>query len=421
MSAAAFPSLPIGELCRVQSGFAFKSTDWRGEGQPVIRIGNVRPGFLELADCVYVTDAVAAKAKDFRLRDGDIVISMTGYIGVVARVLGSSTPLLNQRVGRFRDFRRDKIDPDYLYLALRDETVRKKIELLGHGAAQPNISPSAIQSVEIPVPDLIIQRRIASIVGAYDSAIEVNRRRVAGLEAMARGLFEEWFVRFRFPGHESHSITDTPDGRLPDGWRYQHVDDAFDMTGGGTPSKAEPKYWEGGAVNWFTPSDLTGSKSLFMDASETRITDEGLRRSSAKLFPPDCVMMTSRATLGVIAINTTEATTNQGFITCFPNDLVPRTYLYYWLVQNVPVFIGHATGATFKEITKGVFKRLPFLTPEAAIVARFERLAKPLHDNVLALERSNRSLASARDLLLPRLISGELSVAVAERELEAAA
>jgi type I restriction enzyme S subunit len=201
----------------------------------------------------------------------------------------------------------------------------------------------------------------------------------------------------------------------------QPIGDVFEFLGGGTPSKTEPAYWDEGDVEWFTPSDLTGAKRTFMDRSSTRITEEGLRRSSAQLFPPFSVMMTSRATVGVIAINTAPATTNQGFITCLPNERVPLAFLLYWLRQNVPVFIAHATGATFKEITKGVFRRLPMAMPPADLVHRFEALCRPMLDQVLVHERSQERLAAARDLLLPRLISGELTVADAERTLETAA
>jgi type I restriction enzyme S subunit len=304
------------------------------------------------------------------------------------------------------------VDVRYLYYALHTA----EIEQFGY---QRHFK--LLKECTVPVPPFETQQRIAAILGAYDDLIEVNRRRVAVLEEMARGLFEEWFVRFRFPGYENVPIADTPDGPLPEGWELQPINDAFDLLGGGTPSKKVEEYWTDGTVDWYTPSDLTGSGSLFMDRSALRITEAGLAKSSAKMFPADSIMMTSRATLGVISICTGPASTNQGFITCLPNERLPRTYLYCWLQQNVPVFIAHATGATFKEITKGVFKKLKVCVPDQKVTEQFEQAARPMHDLVLAIERSNRSLAASRDLLLPRLISGQLSVDAAERQLEDAA
>ncbi|WP_441254309.1 restriction endonuclease subunit S [Bradyrhizobium sp. 613_E4_N2_2] len=276
-------------------------------------------------------------------------------------------------------------------------------------------------TLPVRLPPLPMQTRIASILGAYDDLIEVNRRRIALLKEMVRRLFEEWFVRFRFPGHEGCAMVKEANGRQPKGWTTQMIEDVFEIIGGGTPSKAEPRYWDGGTINWYTPSDLTGSDTTFMDASSLRITEEGLRRSSAQLFPAFSVMMTSRATIGVVSVNATEASTNQGFITCIPNERVPLCFLLHWVRANVPLFIAHAGGATFKEITKGTFRRLPITLPPKELVGRFESLTNPSAKMIHTLERTQRCLMASRDLLLPRLMSGELSVTTAERELEVVA
>jgi type I restriction enzyme S subunit len=309
-----------------------------------------------------------------------------------------------------------RFDPLFVYYRVR--LLRDELKQRAAGAATPILNKTAFSQVEVKMPPLHLQRRIASILGAHDDLIEVNRRRISLLEEMARRLFEEWFVRFLFPGHKE--IVQTPEGSLPEGWTLLKIGDAFEIVGGGTPSKTEPSYWEGGTINWYTPSDLTGSKTMFMDASTLQITPEGLRRSSAQLFPAYSVMMTSRATIGAISINTTEACTNQGFITCIPNERVPLSFLLHWLHANVPVFVAHATGSTFKEIIKSTFRRLPIVLPHERLLTKYEALTRPIIDLVLRLERAQRVLSSARDLLLPRLISGELSVFSSEPKLEAA-
>jgi type I restriction enzyme S subunit len=149
---------------------------------------------------------------------------------------------------------------------------------------------------------------------------------------------------------------------------------------------------------------------MFMEHSGNQISKLGLNKSSARLFPPFSVMMTSRATLGVISINTTEACTNQGFITCVPNERFPLYTLYYWLKGNVEYFISLGTGATFKEITKGVFKTIELVVPTPAIVSQFEDKVQQFALQVLNLQRKNTTLRRTRDLLMPRLISGEVDV-----------
>lgn len=368
-----------------------------------------------------------------RLQAWDIIIETAGGspdkpTGRTILVTPRTIELLGQDItcasfARFLRVDPQRACPEYLFWLLQHHYERRDL-LQFHtqhtGVARFQFTTFS-NTFEFSLPPLETQRRIAAILGAYDDLIEVNRRRVAVLEEMARGLFEEWFVRFRFPGHEQVPLLETPNGSLPQGWVSQPVGETFEMLGGGTPSKTIGAYWEAGSVDWYTPTDLTGAKTMFMDRSATRITEVGLAKSSAKLFPADSIMMTSRATIGAIAINTGPACTNQGFITCLPNERVPRSYLFYWLHQNVPVFIGHATGATFKEITKGVFKRLPIVMPSSDLARSFESQVRPMHDMILALERSNRALAASRDLLLPRLISGQLTLKAAERELENAA
>jgi type I restriction enzyme S subunit len=227
---------------------------------------------------------------------------------------------------------------------------------------------------------------------------------------MARALYREWFVHFRFPGHESVPRIPSPLGPIPQGWEVKTVADSFTISGGGTPSRKEDKYWDCGTIQWFSPSDLTGAGTMFMDDSSDHITELGLIESSARLFPANSVMLTSRATIGAIAINTNQACTNQGFITCMPNERVPIYFLYHWLKENVPTFQRMASGATFKEISRGVFKTIEFLHPPTAQVRHFETRVAPLAEQVLALQRQVQNLRRTRDLLLPRLLSGQIEV-----------
>ncbi|WP_114086584.1 restriction endonuclease subunit S [Thalassospira profundimaris] len=310
----------------------------------------------------------------------------------------------------------EQYDPRFVYYLL--VTQANRIKSLAGGAATPIINKSAFSDVEVDVPLLPNQHRIASILSAYDDLIENNTRRIAILEEMARRLYEEWFVHFRFPGHEDATFIDTEQGSIPGRWEIKLVADTFEIIGGGTPSKKEPEYWEGGTINWYAPTDLTRDKTAFMDKSGIQITDLGLKKSSAKLFPPMSVMMTSRATIGAIAINTTEAATNQGFITCLPNENFPLYLLYQWLRANVETFINLGTGATFKEITKGTFKTIPVIVPPHDIAKKYQETVEPMMKMSLNLQRKNDNLRAQRDLLLPKLISGEITVSEGENNLE---
>jgi type I restriction enzyme S subunit len=278
------------------------------------------------------------------------------------------------------------------------------------GAAQPKLSQANLRIIKIALPEIDEQRKIAAILSAYDDLIENNMRRIQILEEMAWRIYEEWFVRFRFPGHENVGTTESELGLIPVGWKISTVADTFDVLGGGTPPTSVEEYWHDGSINWYAPTDLTRSGQVFIDESADKITPLGLAKSSARMFPAFSVMMTSRATLGVIAINTTEACTNQGFINCIPSKRFPLYVLFHWLKQNVGLFISLATGATFKEITKGNFKQIKLLLPPAILINRFQNLVEPMMQQLLNLQRKNSNLRRTRDLLLPKLISGEIDI-----------
>lgn len=409
---------PLGSVADLCLGKMLDQKKNKGVPRPYLANINVRWGSFDLNDLREMR--FEDKELDrYGLRDGDIVMCEGGEPGRCA-IWRDQLPGMMYQKALHRIRPHPSTDTAYLYYALLLKGRSGGMDSYFTGATIKHLPGEQLAKIQVALPPLETQRRIAGILRAYDDLIEVNRRRIVVLEKMARGLFTEWFIRLRFPGHENVAIEDTPDGPLPAGWQRKPIGETFDLLGGGTPSKAVESYWQGGSIDWFTPTDLTGAKTLFMDQSSARITEEGLAKSSAKLFPSDSIMMTSRATIGVISICTGPACTNQGFITCLPNDDVPRSYLYYWLTQNVPLFIAHATGATFKEITKGVFKRLPILVPDRTIIKKFETFVRPLLDKIRTAERSNRNLTAARDLLLPRLISGQLSVTQAEQKLEAA-
>jgi type I restriction enzyme S subunit len=149
---------------------------------------------------------------------------------------------------------------------------------------------------------------------------------------------------------------------------------------------------------------------MFIADSEKKITALGLQKSSARMFPAYSVMMTSRATIGVVAINTKPACTNQGFITCIPNDQLSAYQIYFWIKESIEKIINLASGATFKEINKTTFRNLPIVIAELDIRNSFVEILTPICKQVENLQAKNSNLRQTRDLLLPKLISGEINI-----------
>ncbi|NJO24720.1 MAG: hypothetical protein HC867_01440 [Bacteroidia bacterium] len=199
-------------------------------------------------------------------------------------------------------------------------------------------------------------------------------------------------------------------GEVPEGWRVSTIGEEVETLGGGTPSTEEEDYWKDGNVNWYSPTDLTKASTLFSLSSGTKINEAGLKNSSAKLFPAYSLMMTSRATVGVIAINTTEACTNQGFITIIPNQNIHLFFLHGWLCLQLKKVNNLASGSTFPEISKSDFRSLEVVLPSPNIMNQHKEIAEPIFNSIENNQKEIQTLTQLRDSLLPRLMSGKLRV-----------
>lgn len=388
----------------------YKPKEFHGSGVRIVNMGEMFAfpliGDQEMQH-LSVTDDEFNK---FGLQAGDLLFARRSLVeegaGKCSLIMKHEDPMVFESSMIRVRLNKELCNPQFYYYYFKSPTGRSRIESIITGAAQKGIRGSELSQLRVHNPPVSTQQRIAEILSNYDRLIDINNRRIALLEESTHLLYKEWFVKLRFPGYEEVAI----ENGVPEEWEKLAIDDAFQITGGGTPSKKISEYWQNGTINWYSPTDLTKLNTMFVDESGEQITDSGLENSSARLFPPFSVMMTSRATIGAIAINTTAACTNQGFITCLPNKRVPLYFLYCWLKSNVEIFINHSSGATFKEISKGVFKTLPIIIPPQALVKEFEEKAKPRCELILNLQRQNQKLSEARDRLLPRLMNGSILV-----------
>lgn len=401
----------LNGLIHIKHGYAFLGEYFSDRGEYVV----LTPGnffekggfrFREGKEKFYLGEI----PESFILKKHDLIVAMTeqgeGLLGSTAFIPENNKYLHNQRLGLIDILDTERLDKTFLYYLMNHQYIRSQIRNTSTGTKVRHTSPKSIYNVKVFLPSILEQKKIAAILSAYDDLIENNKKRIQILENMAEELYKEWFVRFRFPNWEN---TEFEKG-VPRDWVEQTVNDSFAVLGGGTPSKEVDEYWVDGEINWYTPSDLTRQDSLFIENSELKCNETGLNKSSAKLFPPYSIMMTSRATIGVLSINTTEACTNQGFITCIPNKEFPLTYLYFWLKFAKPYLEILASGATFAELSRGNFKKVKLFKPNDLLVESFENQCRPIFDEVLTLQKQNRLLGEQKDSLLPRLISGKLSL-----------
>ncbi|CAN5746055.1 restriction endonuclease subunit S [soil metagenome] len=403
-------------------GTQLRASDYVAVGTPVINVRNVGFGEIRPEKLEYIAEKTVARLSTHLLEPGDIVFGRKGAVERHAFIQEQQSRWFQGSDCIRLRLTSNRILPRFVsYKFLTEAHKQWMLSQGSHGATMASLKQDIIGRIPLAFPPLEVQHRIVEVLSAHDDLIENNARRMAILEEMARAIYREWFVDFRFPGHDQVEMVESELGPVPAGWEVRRIGDVVETLGGGTPSTKVPEYWEGGDITWFSPTDLTGTGAMFISDSDKKITAVGLQKSSAKLFPPYSVMMTSRATIGVIAINTRVTSTNQGFITCVPNKRLTVYQIYFWIADTKEKIISLASGATFKEINKATFRDLPVLVADGRVTQRFADTVGPIGKQIDTLLSKNHILRITRDLLLPKLISGEVDVSAMDETLPEAA
>lgn len=291
------------------------------------------------------------------------------------------------------------VDPYFIYYYLTQSSVIESLQAIAEQSTStyPSIKPSDIEDIELDLPELETQKKIGSTLRMLDRKIALNEEINDNLEQQAQSYFQELFV----------------DNADPE-WTTGTISDLGTVVGGSTPSKAKPEYYTESGIAWITPKDLSNNKSKFVSHGENDITELGLRNSSASIMPEGTVLFSSRAPIGYIAIAAGEVTTNQGFKSVVPKPEIGTPFVYFFLKNTLPVIEGMASGSTFKEVSGSTMKNVPAVIPDAETLAKFSDFAAPIFAQQRILEEQNQSLATLRDNLLPKLMSGEIDVSAVQ-------
>lgn len=290
-------------------------------------------------------------------------------------------------------------DPYFIYYYLTQSSVIESLQAIAEQSTStyPSIKPSDIEDIELDLPELETQKKIGSTLRMLDRKIALNEEINDNFEQQAQSYFQELFV----------------DNADPE-WTTGTISDLGTVVGGSTPSKAKPEYYTESGIAWITPKDLSNNKSKFVSHGENDITELGLRNSSASIMPEGTVLFSSRAPIGYIAIAAGEVTTNQGFKSVVPKPEIGTPFVYFFLKNALPVIEGMASGSTFKEVSGSTMKNVPAVIPDAETLAKFSDFCAPIFAQQRILEEQNQSLATLRDNLLPKLMSGEIDVSAVQ-------
>ena len=295
--------------------------------------------------------------------------------------------------------KKDVVSPKYLYYFLKNSSTVAELQLLAEtrSGTFPQITFSEVANLTIPVPSLAVQEVIVQTMQCLEDMITCNEQINDNLEQQAQSYFQELFV----------------DNADPE-WAIGTISDLGTVVGGSTPSKAKPEYYTESGIAWITPKDLSINKSKFVSHGENDITELGLKNSSAAIMPEGTVLFSSRAPIGYIAIAAGEVTTNQGFKSVVPKPEIGTPFVYFFLKNTLPVIEGMASGSTFKEVSGSTMKNVPAVIPDAETLAKFSDFCAPIFAQQRILEEQNQSLATLRDNLLPKLMSGEIDVSAVQ-------
>lgn len=329
-----------------------------------------------------------------------------------------------------RDFKGN--DPRFISYFLRN------VDFLAYSdkAAVPGLNRNHLHQARVRIPtDPTEQRAIAHILGTLDDKIEFNRRQNETLEVMARALFCAWFVDFEpvrakregrwrrsesLPGLPAHLYDLFPDrlvesewGGIPEGWEIQPLSEMLSIIGGGTPKTSVEEYW-GGDIPWFSVVDTPPAGDVFVVTTEKSLTNKGLVGSSARLVPKGTTIISARGTVGNLAIAGRDMAFNQSCYGLRGTGSVGDYFVYLTAQQMVDQLKSMAHGSVFSTITRQTFEAVRRPVPPPAVLMAFEKLVTAWFDPILSNVNESRTLATLRDTLLPRLISGELRVPDAE-------
>ena len=379
--------------------------DYSEQGIPVVMPKDIRNGRVDESGIARIPEGKARQLSRHFLKAGSVVFPRRGEISKCAYIDEEQAGFLCGTGCIKIEPPEEKLRSKFLFYFLG---LRQSVEWLERnavGTTMLNLNTKILGGLKVPLLASKKQDEIVDTLSAYDDLIENNRRRIQLLEQAARLLYKEWFVHLRFPGHEHTKIIDG----VPEGWEKKKIAEVCETIGGGTPSTKVSEYWDGD-ITWVVPSDITNNNSLILLKSERKITEKGLRESSAKLVPAESILMTSRASVGFFALMDHEVCTNQGFINIVPHDNQSRMYLLFNLLGKVNEIRSNAKGTTYPEISKGRFREMDITIPSKILMEQFGEIAYDVIRQVRCLMRSNINLTKARDLLLPKLMNGEVAV-----------
>ena len=394
----------LGDHIDIVSGYAFKSKDFVESGVPVVKIKNVTPPSVTLKDLSYVSEELSESVPKFVLKYDDVLIALTGshinqmasVVGRVARVKYHDKTVMNQRVGKIVSKDDNDCDINYVYYYLSQEQIKVTLASKAGGAAnQANISPSDVKNLIIPFPGIEEQRRISSMLKAYDDLIEKKQKVIDLLEESSQRLYKEWFIDLRFPGYKETEIDDG----VPSGWRIVTLSDIANVIMGQSPKSEYYNQIKEG-LPFHQGVGSYGNRFVI---------DETYSTSYTKIAEAGSILFSVRAPVGRLNLTKNKIVIGRGLSAMNHKNRL-QSYLFYLLKERFFKEDMVGNGSIFASISKDELLGQKFLVPTDELAKKYNDIVSPFDEQIAIIDSEIKQLNEARDRLLPKLMSGEIEL-----------
>ena len=412
----------LGQLLDVTRGASLSGEYYATEGKyNRLTLGHFdyqNGGFKENTskDNLYFTGDVK---DEFILNEGDIITPLTeqtfGLIGSTAIIPESGKYIQSQAIGLVK-CNEELLYPGFCYYLLPTALVKNQ---LSAGAQQTSIrhtSPDKIKDCTVFIPSLPEQKRIAQLLSSIDKKIMLNRAINQNLEALAKQLYDYWFVQFDFPNEEGKPYKSSGGAmvwneklkrEIPEGWFASNICKIADILSGGTPSKAVAEYWKDGAIPFFGPTDCNGN--VFQIETADHITQEGLEHCASSLFEEGTIIITARGSIGKLVVVGTPMAMNQSCYALHSKE-GEYEYLYFLTIQLIECLKAKGSGSVFKSIISSDIETSLLCVANAETITQFCTTISPLLQKIKQNTLEILELSKQRDELLPLLMNGQVSL-----------
>lgn len=344
----------------------------------------------------------------------DIIYTRTGQIGLAFR--GMQGVVHNNSF--IVSLKTDELEKNYLYTVLNSNFVKKQANSQAKNSVQPDLTHTMFKSMVIPVPDSKKeQNRISKIINNINQKIQINNQINQELEAMAKILYDYWFVQFDFPDQNGNPYKSSggkmvyhPELKreIPEGWGVEKIEDIAQTGSGGTPKSTNSSYYTDGEVPWINSGELS---QTVITSTSNFITEEGLKNSNAKLFPSGTILVAMYgATAGKVSFLAFEASTNQAICAIMLSDVRMRYYLKNVIEDLYQYLVNLSTGSARDNLSQDMIKNIKVVIPSNEILDRYYYFSNNIIKELTKKQQENEQLTQLRDWLLPMLMNGQVKV-----------